>query len=109
MDVALLDAKIAEATVAMANAKTNSERRQARERKEDLMRLKRVEQIYVCTTVGYCFSQLTWLLIERCPSCSFRLGTSAIKAASGNSLSGYKYATHSIFNILSVPTWCSVS
>lgn len=47
-DVALLDIKIAEANSAMLNAQTNNERRLARERKEDLMRLKRVEQIYVC-------------------------------------------------------------
>lgn len=109
MDVALLDAKIAEAAAAMANAKTNSERRQARERKEDLMRLKRVEQIYVYTIVECCLSQLTWLSTECCPSCSLRLGTGAIEAASGNSLSGYKYATPSNINILGVPTWCSIS
>lgn len=47
MDVALLDAKIAEAVAAMAKAETSGEKRRAKERKEDLMRLKRVEQIYV--------------------------------------------------------------
>lgn len=31
----------------MVNATTNSEKRKAKERKEDLMRLKRVEIIYV--------------------------------------------------------------
>lgn len=45
-DVALLDQKIEEATKAMKNAKTNAEKRKAKERKEDLMRLKRAEQIY---------------------------------------------------------------
>lgn len=43
----LLDAKIAEAEAALKKADSNSERRRAKERKEDLMRLKRVEQIYV--------------------------------------------------------------
>lgn len=46
-DVALLDAKIAEAESAMAHSELNSDKRKARERREDLMRLKRVEQIYV--------------------------------------------------------------
>ncbi|OSD04155.1 N1221-domain-containing protein [Trametes coccinea BRFM310] len=45
-DVALLDAKIAEAEKAMAEAETTADERRARERREDLMRLKRVEQIY---------------------------------------------------------------
>ncbi|KAJ7507480.1 hypothetical protein B0H11DRAFT_2313278 [Mycena galericulata] len=44
-DIALLDAKIAEATKAMEEGDPN-EKRKAKERKEDLMRLKRVEQIY---------------------------------------------------------------
>lgn len=48
-DVALLDAKIAEAEAEVANLETKSsaEERKARERKEDLKRLKRVEMIYV--------------------------------------------------------------
>lgn len=46
-DLALLDVKIAEATAALENAGTASEKRKAKERREDLMRLKRVEQIYV--------------------------------------------------------------
>lgn len=47
VDVALLDTKIAEAAAAMVTADTAGEKRKAKERKEDLMRLKRVEQIYV--------------------------------------------------------------
>lgn len=45
-DIAHLDSKIAEADEAMAKAETAAEKRKAKERKEDLMRLKRVEQIY---------------------------------------------------------------
>lgn len=43
----VLDAKIAAAEAAIKRADSNSEERRAKERKEDLMRLKRVEQIYV--------------------------------------------------------------
>ncbi|KAI3596748.1 cell cycle arrest in response to pheromone-related protein [Moniliophthora roreri] len=45
-DVAILDAKLAEATAALEKAQTPAEKRKLRERREDLMRLKRVEQIY---------------------------------------------------------------
>uniref|UniRef100_A0A8H7XWJ5 N1221-domain-containing protein n=1 Tax=Psilocybe cubensis TaxID=181762 RepID=A0A8H7XWJ5_PSICU len=45
-DLALLDQKIQEAIEAMENAQSSADKRKARERKEDLMRLKRVEQIY---------------------------------------------------------------
>lgn len=43
----ILDAKIAEAEATLKKADSNSDRRRAKERKEDLLRLKRVEQIYV--------------------------------------------------------------
>ncbi|KAK1228877.1 Factor arrest protein 11 [Marasmius sp. AFHP31] len=45
-DLALLEAKIAEAEAALEKAEVAGDKRKARERKEDLMRLKRVEQIY---------------------------------------------------------------
>lgn len=54
-DLALLDAKIAEATAALEKAETSSEKRKAKERREDLMRLKRVEQIYVSFLIWQCF------------------------------------------------------
>jgi hypothetical protein len=46
-DVVLLESKIAEVEQLIQNATTANEKRKARERKEDLMRLQRVEQIYV--------------------------------------------------------------
>ncbi|KAG6866536.1 hypothetical protein C0991_003080 [Blastosporella zonata] len=46
-DVALLDKKIEEVTKTLETAKITADKRKARELKEDLMRLKRVEQIYV--------------------------------------------------------------
>ncbi|EGO27347.1 hypothetical protein SERLADRAFT_366889 [Serpula lacrymans var. lacrymans S7.9] len=45
-DIAMLDVKIADATAAVAGAQSSTEERKAREKKEDLMRLRRVEQIY---------------------------------------------------------------
>ncbi|TCD70846.1 Factor arrest protein 11 [Steccherinum ochraceum] len=45
-DMALIDAKIAEAEAEMARAETAGDKRKAKERREDLLRLKRVEQIY---------------------------------------------------------------
>ncbi|KZT12541.1 N1221-domain-containing protein [Laetiporus sulphureus 93-53] len=45
-DVTILDAKISEVEAAMTKAESSSEKRKAQERKEDLLRLKRVEQIY---------------------------------------------------------------
>ncbi|KAJ7591322.1 hypothetical protein C8J56DRAFT_1136597 [Mycena floridula] len=64
-DMALLDAKIAEATVALQKAETTSEKRKAKERKEDLMRLKRVEQIYsaVLPVLSGCVLVLLKLLL----------------------------------------------
>ncbi|KAF8592589.1 hypothetical protein K439DRAFT_1625938 [Ramaria rubella] len=52
VDLVLLDQKIAEAELAFKNAQTSgdrAERRRAQERKEDLVRLKRVEAIYSAT------------------------------------------------------------
>lgn len=45
--MSLLDTKIEEAILALKEAQTSGDKRRAKERKEDLMRLKRVEQIYV--------------------------------------------------------------
>lgn len=50
LDLVLLDQKIAEAEIAIKKAQASGdrpERRRAQERKEDLVRLKRVEAIYV--------------------------------------------------------------
>ncbi|KAH9844211.1 N1221-domain-containing protein [Rhodofomes roseus] len=45
-DVAMLDAKIAETDAALAKADTIAEKQRLQNRKEDFMRLKRIEQIY---------------------------------------------------------------
>jgi len=46
-DLALLEQMIEEATQAMKKAETTAEKRKVKERREDLTRLKRVEQVYV--------------------------------------------------------------
>jgi hypothetical protein len=46
--MALLDAKIAETEAAMKAADATVEKRRLKIKREDLMRLRRVEQIYVC-------------------------------------------------------------
>jgi hypothetical protein len=50
-DLALLEQMIEEATQAMKKAETAAEKRKAKERREDLTRLKRVEQVYVGATL----------------------------------------------------------
>ncbi|KAG1755949.1 hypothetical protein EDB19DRAFT_2034567 [Suillus lakei] len=45
LDVAMLDAKIAESVAAIGDAVSSAQEHKARERKEDVMRLKRVETI----------------------------------------------------------------
>lgn len=52
-DVALLDAKIAEAEVTSVGTKSTAEERKAREKTEDIKRLKRVEVIYVRKVLGF--------------------------------------------------------
>ena len=53
--MALLDAKLAEVEVAIKTADGAVEKRRLKIKREDLMRLRRVEQIYVCS---YCGSSL---------------------------------------------------
>ena len=72
-DVAQLDAKIGEAEEAMGKAETTAEMRKAKERKEDLMRLKRVELIYV----GFPFV-LSFLADHADPFCTFFLLQSSV-------------------------------
>jgi len=48
--MALLDAKITEIDAAIKAADTPAEKRRLKVKREDLMRLRRVEQIYVCSS-----------------------------------------------------------
>ena len=69
-DLALLDTKITEATESIKVAQTGADKRKARERKEDLMRLKRVEQIYVSGTQILRGHDLIFVLPERYFACA---------------------------------------
>ncbi|KAI6047109.1 hypothetical protein EDC04DRAFT_2621732 [Pisolithus marmoratus] len=85
-DVALLDSKIVEAEAAVAAATTSSRERAARERKEDLMRLKRVEVIYssvLPVLSGWVLTLLKLLL--------------ATVSASGNQQQAPQSSTSSVF------------
>ena len=48
----------------MKDAQTNAEKRKAKERKEDLMRLKRAEQIYVSFIVAYPLPLVAEVLVD---------------------------------------------
>jgi hypothetical protein len=84
-DVVLLDAKIAEVEAVIKKADSNSERRKAKERKEDLMRLKRVEQIYVWVS-----PPLQPQKVDRATGCRSafpsRMGYGPAQAAAGHRL-----------------------
>lgn len=61
-----MDAKIAEAIIALKEAESSGDKRRAKERKEDLMRLKRVEQIYVRISVAVALKILTFFNRAQC-------------------------------------------
>lgn len=84
-DIAQLDAKIAEAEEAMAKAETTAEKRKAKERKEDLMRLKRVEQIYVRQAIFLArgIAPLIRILPELCPTGALWLGPRFVEVTPG--------------------------
>lgn len=70
----------------MAKAETSAEKRKAKERKEDLMRLKRVEQIYVRQLSGIttAFIVLNAGFFAECSAtCAFRLGARFTQATPG--------------------------
>jgi hypothetical protein len=67
-DVALLEQKIAEARELYEKAQTPTEKRNAKERKVDLMRLRRVEQVYVSVTALILFQWLR-IFVERIIAC----------------------------------------
>ena len=104
-DIALLDTKIAEAEAAISEAASGPLERKAKERKEDLMRLKRVEMIYVRTLYfgDYCLlSQQSDLRYPRV----VRLGVGATKTSTGDGVSWHRPTTGSpVINVFGVPTW----
>ena len=68
--MALLDAKIAETEAAMKAADSTAEKRRLKIKREDLMRLRRVEQIYVCFCSVLRLSIYLMESTECCSSCA---------------------------------------
>jgi hypothetical protein len=82
-DMALLDAKIAETEAAMKATDVTAEKRRLKIKRGDLMRLRRVEQIYVCF---YPVCRVRACLMGSTECCSFsalKLGTCSIEASPG--------------------------
>jgi hypothetical protein len=103
----MLDAKIAEAVAAVGNATSPAQERKARERKEDFMRLKRVETIYV--SLLSVISPLTHLRLERRIACPVRMGTGVTETPIGDCVRWDRATTSSsVINIFSVPSRCCV-
>lgn len=101
--MSLLDAKIAEATLALQQAETAAEKRKAKERREDLMRLKRVEQIYVWFhAVDDCFTSPS--LLELRPACAIGVGPGSAQTFACDSVCYPKHASTSVLDVFSIST-----
>jgi hypothetical protein len=104
-DMALLDAKIAETEAAMKAAEATTEKRRLKVKREDLMRLRRVEQIYVwyfsvlCTCI--CMMQST----EHCSPSTLQLGTCPIEASVGHRFGILSGSTTNIRQFSKFPAW----
>jgi hypothetical protein len=80
-DMALLDAKIAETEAAMKATDITAEKRRLKIKRGDLMRLRRVEQIYVCFYPVFRIRTCLMRSTERCSSSALKLGTCSIEAS----------------------------
>ena len=82
--MALLDAKIAETEAAMKATDVTTEKRRLKIKRGDLMRLRRVEQIYVCFYPVFRARACLMRPTEYCPSSALKLGTCSIEASPGH-------------------------
>lgn len=105
-----MDAKIAEALAAIKAAETSAEKRRAKERKEDLMRLKRVEQIYVrfLYIPIWNIQQPDSLIDVECYiTSSVRMGTCSAETVVGDSFSQFAgYAGSPVLDIFCISSGC---
>jgi hypothetical protein len=108
-DIALLDAKITEADEALKKAETSSEKRRAKERRDDLLTLKRVEQIYVCSTTPRLLSTFVDYPLELSSSCDVQLYSCPSQTSTGYRFCQLKYATSAIVHVFGLPAWCGIS
>ena len=82
-DMALLDAKIAETEAAMKATDVTAEKRRLKFKRGDLMRLRRVEQIYVCFCPVFRACACLMRSTECCSSGALKLGTCSTEASAG--------------------------
>lgn len=95
---------IEEATQAMKKAETAAEKRKAKERREDLTRLKRVEQVYVSATL--------WLrtlfqldpTTGRHPSRPVGVGPYPAQVVVGHGFCKHEYASTSVIHVFCFST-----
>lgn len=107
-DVLLLDNKIAEAEAAIKNADAigdRTERRKAKERKEDFLRLKRVEQIYVGFSQISRVTKLIKSFPERSPTSVTKLGSSNSQVIVSNCVRQQQQSTPAVSNVRWIPAW----
>lgn len=95
-DIALLDQKLAEAEANIKKTQLSEDRgrlRKAQERKQDLIRLKRVENIYVTDLSLYMVGTVYSSHIGCDTTCHARLCASPLEAFAGVSSRGFRTAT----------------
>jgi hypothetical protein len=100
---------IAEATAALKEAETSGDKRKAKERKEDLMRLKRVEQIYVRRSHLTLSLQSSCHSSECCTPRTIGLGSGLAETSAGDCFSKHKYAAPSVFHVIGVSAGCGIT
>jgi hypothetical protein len=113
-DVKVLQEKIEEAERMVREAQSPAEKRKAMERKEDLLRLLRVEQIYVGDNSPWCGFSLTSSCYDRTPSSqSFLLGflssSSSSSPPSPPTQRTSPYLNHPHRQCSLLPSWVRVS
>jgi hypothetical protein len=87
----------------MEMAETSAERRKAQELTEDLMRLKRVEQVYVSESVSSVLILGLTLRTERSSSSPVRMGISSLETLVSNSVGRPEYTGTSVGDFWSIP------
>ena len=84
----------------MEDAESTADKRKAAELKEDLMRLKRVEQIYVRFNIAFRESHNDdYDCIERRFTCLVRLGSGSLEVVVSDRLSEYRDAAAILYSL----------
>lgn len=102
--MALLDAKIAETETAMKAADATAEKRRLKIKREDLMRLRRVEQIYVCF-YSIARMHLSDEVKEHYSPSTLQLGACSIEASPGHRVCVFSGSTTNIRQFGKFSAW----